>query len=197
MNRTKRIGSTASTIVVLACSALAHAADVAKTPAAPTTPASPATVASPASPAAPASPASPAAAASPTSPAATTIPATANSSTAIPAARTSAPSGGAETGLAAVYSDRLNGHKTANGERYDRNKLTAAHKTLPFGTQVKVTNAKNQKTVTVRINDRGPTQAGRIHDLSPRAAKALGIRPLGMGEVSAEVVAEGTKRSKN
>ncbi|GEM_PF-1179208 len=101
-----------------------------------------------------------------------------------------------ETGLAAVYSDRLNGKRTASGQIYDRNKLTAAHKTLPFGTQVKITNVKNQKTVTVRINDRGPTQAGRILDISPRAAKALGIRPQGMAEVTAEVVGEAPKRAK-
>jgi rare lipoprotein A len=101
-----------------------------------------------------------------------------------------------ETGLAAVYSDRLNGKRTASGQIYDRNKATAAHKTLAFGTQVKITNVKNQKTVTVRINDRGPTQAGRILDISPRAAKALGIRPQGMAEVTAEVVGEAPQRSK-
>lgn len=107
-----------------------------------------------------------------------------------------APSGGAETGLAAVYSDKLNGRKTASGERYDRNALTAAHKTLPFGSRVKVTNSKNQKTVTVRINDRGPFQAGRILDLSPAAAKVLGIGAKGMGDVSAEVVGEAPKSGK-
>lgn len=90
--------------------------------------------------------------------------------------------------MAAVYNHRLSGHKTANGERYDANRLTAAHKTLPFGTMVKVTNVKNQKTVTVRINDRGPTQAGRILDLSTAAAQTLGIKPTAMAEVSTEVV---------
>ncbi len=103
--------------------------------------------------------------------------------------------GSTETGLAAVYSDRLHGRLTANGERYDRARLTAAHKTLPFGTQVKVTNTKNQKTITVRINDRGPTQAGRILDLSPTAARAIGIHPRGMGEVTAEVVGEAPKQA--
>jgi rare lipoprotein A len=113
------------------------------------------------------------------------------------AARAGAPAAaGGETGLAAVYSDRLHGRKTASGERYDRAQLTAAHKTLPFGTRLKVTNTKNQKSVTVRINDRGPTQAGRILDLSPAAARALGIRPKGMGEVSTEVVGEAPKRNK-
>ena len=116
-------------------------------------------------------------------------------SPAVPAAAP-APAVGAETGLAAVYSDKLNGRKTASGERYDRNALTAAHKTLPFGTRVKVTHSKNQKSVTVRINDRGPLQAGRILDLSPAAAKVLGIGAKGMGNVSAEVVGEAPKSGK-
>lgn len=95
-----------------------------------------------------------------------------------------------ETGLAAVYSDKLNGRKTASGQIYDREQLTAAHKTLPFGTQVKVTNTKNDKSVVVRINDRGPVQAGRVLDLSPKAAAALGIKATAMGEVRLEVVGE-------
>jgi rare lipoprotein A len=122
--------------------------------------------------------------------------ATAPAATATPAPAAPAPAGSPETGLAAVYSDKLNGRKTASGERYDRNALTAAHKTLPFGTRVKVTHSKNQKTVTVRINDRGPVQAGRILDLSPVAAKALGISTKGMGEVSAEVVGEAPEPGK-
>lgn len=111
-----------------------------------------------------------------------------------PASRSGAVSDRRETGLAAVYSDKLHGKKTASGERYDRNALTAAHKTLPFGTQVKVTNDKNKKSVTLRINDRGPTQAGRILDISPRAAKALGIKPTAMAEVTAEVVSDPAPR---
>jgi len=113
-------------------------------------------------------------------------PASSAAAAAAPAARAD----GAETGLAAVYSDRLQGRKTASGERYDRSRLTAAHKTLPFGTKLKVTHAHNGKSVVVRVNDRGPTQAGRILDLSPAAARALGIRANGMAEVSAEVVGE-------
>jgi rare lipoprotein A len=121
----------------------------------------------------------------PASPTPATAPATAT-----PPAPVTPPAAasGTETGLAAVYGDRLNGHKTASGARYDRNRLTAAHKTLPFGTKVKVTNNRNHKSVTVIINDRGPTQAGRILDLSPRAARALGIRPTAMAEVTMEVV---------
>jgi len=95
---------------------------------------------------------------------------------------------GTETGLAAVYSDRLNGRKTASGKRYHRNALTAAHKTLPFGTRVKVTNAKNGKSVELLINDRGPRQSGRVLDISPAAAKALGFSRHGMAEVSVEVI---------
>jgi rare lipoprotein A len=91
---------------------------------------------------------------------------------------------GDETGLAAVYSDKLHGRKTASGKIYDRNALTAAHKTLPFGSKVRVTNLKNKRSVVVTINDRGPTQAGRVLDLSPRAAEAIGIGPRGMAEVS-------------
>jgi len=117
-------------------------------------------------------------------------------SAAAPALAAPAATATGETGLAAVYSDRLHGRKTASGERYDRSRLTAAHKTLPFGTQVKVTHAKNQKSVTVRINDRGPMQAGRILDLSPAAAKAIGIGPKAMGDVTAEVVGQTPKSGK-
>lgn len=93
-----------------------------------------------------------------------------------------------ESGLAAVYSDRLNGHRTASGKRYDRSKLTAAHRTLAFGTKIKVTNVKNGKSVVVVINDRGPKQANRILDLSPRAAHAIGIGKHSMGQVKIDSV---------
>ena len=107
-----------------------------------------------------------------------------------PQRRAAAPAAKGETGLAAVYSDKLNGHKTASGQVYHRDQLTAAHKTLPFGTQVKVTNTKNGKSVVVRINDRGPVQEGRVLDLSAKAAAAIGIKPNAMAEVSLEVVGE-------
>ena len=93
-----------------------------------------------------------------------------------------------ESGLAAVYSDRLAGHVTASGKKYDPNKLTAAHKTLPFGTRVEVINTRNGKTVELRITDRGPRQADRILDISPRAAHALGIRKTAMAEVKLKVL---------
>jgi rare lipoprotein A len=88
----------------------------------------------------------------------------------------------------------MQGRKTASGEPYDRALLTAAHKTLPFGTRVKVTH--KHKTVTVRINDRGPFTPGRIVDLSPAAARALGIDPRGIGAVKVEVVGGARKGSK-
>jgi rare lipoprotein A len=109
-------------------------------------------------------------------------------------AAAAAKSTAAETGIAAVYSDKLQGRKTASGEPYDRALLTAAHKTLPFGTRVKVTHKHN--TVTVRINDRGPFTAGRIVDLSAAAARALGIDPRGIGQVTLEVVGEARRGGK-
>ena len=95
-----------------------------------------------------------------------------------------------------MYSNRLHGRKTARGEHYDRNALTAAHKTLPYGTRVKVTNNRNHKSVILRINDRGPTQAGRILDISPRAAKSLGMRPTSMAQVTAEVTTPAARGKK-
>jgi rare lipoprotein A len=99
-----------------------------------------------------------------------------------------------ETGLAAVYSNALHGRRTASGQTYDRRKLTAAHKTLPFGTVVRVTNVKNNKTVDLRINDRGPKQVERVLDISPAAASALGFSRLVMREVAVEVLELGDGR---
>ena len=104
------------------------------------------------------------------------------------AAALNATVGETETGLAAVYGSKLNGHRTASGAHYNPKALTAAHQTLPFGTKVKVTNVKNNKSVVVRINDRGPTQAGRIVDLSQAAGKAIGISHKSTAEVKIEVV---------
>ncbi len=111
-----------------------------------------------------------------------------------PAAAT-APTGNpdAEGGLAAVYNDRLQGHITACGEKYDRNALTTAHKSLPCNTLVKLTHRKNHRSVTVRVNDRGPTQAGRVVDITPRAAKALGMRKISLFEVDLHVSGKGKK----
>ncbi|HMZ46347.1 MAG TPA: septal ring lytic transglycosylase RlpA family protein [Chitinophagaceae bacterium] len=88
-----------------------------------------------------------------------------------------------KTGKASFYSDKYKGKKTANGETYKPNEFTAAHKKLPFGTKVKVTNLNNNKTVTVRINDRGPFVAGRIIDLSRVAASEIGMINNGVVKV--------------
>ncbi|MDO1448035.1 septal ring lytic transglycosylase RlpA family protein [Rhodocytophaga aerolata] len=91
-----------------------------------------------------------------------------------------------ETGMASFYANKHNGKKTASGERYQSSKLTAAHKTLPFGTMVKVTNLSNGKTVEVRINDRGPFARGRIIDLSRSAAKQIDMINAGVTKVKLE-----------
>ncbi len=93
-------------------------------------------------------------------------------------------------GVAAYYSNRLNGRKTASGQLFDNSALTAAHNTLPFGTRLKITNTKNNRSVVVRVNDRGPTTPGRAFDLSRAAAARLGYIRSGLTEVQAEVVAQ-------
>ena len=82
----------------------------------------------------------------------------------------------AQSGIASIYG--YSGQKTANGEHANPNKLTAAHRTLPFGTHVRVTNQRNGRSVTVRINDRGPFMRGRVIDLTPAGARALGFSGL-------------------
>ena len=89
----------------------------------------------------------------------------------------------AEVGLASYYADRFHGRLTANGERYNRRALTAAHRDMPFGTRVVVTRLDDGRAVTVRINDRGPFVRGRIIDLSHAAAKKLGMLRLGVVKV--------------
>lgn len=96
-----------------------------------------------------------------------------------------------ETGLASWYGGKFQGRPTANGEIFDTNKLTAAHKSLPFGTMVKVVNSANSKSVVVRINDRGPFVEGRIIDLSRAAAEAIGLTKSGVAEVSLSIVKMG------
>ena len=91
-------------------------------------------------------------------------------------------------GKASFYSDQFHGHKTANGETFNMDKLTAAHPSLPFGTWVKVTNLRNGKGVIVRINDRGPFVKGRIIDLSISAAKEIGIIKSGTVQVKLEAI---------
>ena len=90
---------------------------------------------------------------------------------------------GTETGMASYYSETYNGKKTANGEIYHSSDYTAAHKTLPFGTKVKVTNLSNGKTVKVRVNDRGPYVSGRIIDLTRAAARKIEMVNTGVVKV--------------
>jgi len=91
----------------------------------------------------------------------------------------------ATAGLASFYSE---GQMTATGERFDRRALTAAHRTLPFGTRVRVTRADTKESVVVRINDRGPFREGRVIDLSERAAEVLGMTGRGTAPVRLEVL---------
>ncbi len=96
-----------------------------------------------------------------------------------------------QTGKASYYADKFEGHLTASGEKYKHSRLTAAHKTLPFGTRVRVTNLENNKTVEVVVNDRGPYVEGRVIDLSKSAAESLGFVSQGLTEVSLEVIDSG------
>jgi rare lipoprotein A len=94
--------------------------------------------------------------------------------------------------MASVYGtkgDGYSGGRTASGERVNSGALTAAHKTLPFGTMVRVTNNRTHKSVVVRINDRGPFVRGRVIDLTPAGAHAIGMS--GLAPVSLEVVGKG------
>jgi rare lipoprotein A len=93
-----------------------------------------------------------------------------------------------ETGTASFYADEFNGKKTANGEIYDMNELTAAHPSYSYGTVVKVTNLKNGLSVEVRINDRMPSFKNRIIDLSLEAAKEIDMIRDGIQEVTIEVL---------
>jgi rare lipoprotein A len=106
----------------------------------------------------------------------------------VPPPATAAKSADAMEGLATFYSEKLNGRKTASGQVFRQNELRAAHPSLPFGTKVRVTNTKNNKSVEVRINDRGPTQPGRVIDRSSAAAAKVGIGKTGTAPVKLEVV---------
>jgi len=93
-------------------------------------------------------------------------------------------------GRASWYGSRHHGRRTASGERFDQHALTAAHRSLPFGSRVKVTNLANQRNVVVRINDRGPHAHGRIIDLSRAAAERLGMLRSGTARVRVERLAD-------
>lgn len=91
-------------------------------------------------------------------------------------------------GIASWYGPGFHGRKTASGERFNQNALTAAHRYLPFGTKVKVTNLRNGNSVVVRINDRGPFIKGRIIDLSAGAARVIGVKSSGVAPVTMQVL---------
>jgi rare lipoprotein A len=91
-------------------------------------------------------------------------------------------------GLASYYGEHFRGHLTASGERYDPDAFTAAHRTYPLGTRVRVTNLENGRRVTVRINDRGPYVQGRLIDLSVGAARQIGLARDGVVKVLIEVL---------
>ena len=105
-----------------------------------------------------------------------------------PISRARVPAGDAKQtashGVASFYSDT----ETASGERFDKNELTAAHPTLPFGTKLRVTDTNSGRFVTVRVNDRGPYVRGRVVDISPSAAEALGMVDKGLANVRLDVV---------
>jgi len=92
------------------------------------------------------------------------------------------------TGVASWYGPGFHGRQTANGETFNENAMTAAHKTLPFNTNVRVTDLETGRSVVVRINDRGPYAKGRIIDLSKRAAERLGMRERGHANVRLDIV---------
>jgi rare lipoprotein A len=101
-----------------------------------------------------------------------------------------------QTGRASFYGRNHHGHVTASGEAFDMNALTAAHRTLEFGTVVRVTNLDSGQVVKVRINDRGPFVSGRVIDLSEKAARTLGIIDDGVARVRIEAFASDQQAAK-
>jgi rare lipoprotein A len=106
------------------------------------------------------------------------------------AAPEKAVSADASEGKVAYYGKKFNGRKTASGERFNSGSMTMAHKTLPFGTMVKVTNVKNGKSVVVRVNDRGPSTPDRIGDLTSGAASKIRMIRTGVIDAKLEVVGQ-------
>ncbi|MCF4994163.1 septal ring lytic transglycosylase RlpA family protein [Pseudomonas syringae] len=98
------------------------------------------------------------------------------------------PHGYDQSGVASYYGAKHHGKRTASGEAFNQNALTAAHRQLPFGTRVKVTNLKNDESVVVRINDRGPHTRGRLIDVSRGAAEQLGMLRSGTARVRVQAL---------
>jgi len=97
-----------------------------------------------------------------------------------------------ESGIASYYHDRFHGRTTASGERFDQNAYSAAHRTLPFGTTVRVTRVDTGKSVVVTVNDRGPFKNGRVVDLSRQAARDLEMVEKGLTRVKVEILHQPT-----
>ncbi len=102
--------------------------------------------------------------------------------------------GSAEVGVASFYAHKYHGRKTASGEKYNMHEMTAAHRRLPFGAKVRVTNLSNNSSVVVRVNDRGPFVKGRVIDLSLAAAKKLDMVRTGVAKVEVVPVSGEVKR---
>ena len=96
--------------------------------------------------------------------------------------------GHTQAGFASYYHDRFHGRKTASGDAYNKGSLSAAHRTLPLGTKVKVTDSRTGRSVIVKINDRGPFVKGRVIDLSRAAAQEIGLTSRGLAKVKIEVL---------
>ncbi|MFD2111251.1 septal ring lytic transglycosylase RlpA family protein [Thiorhodococcus fuscus] len=96
--------------------------------------------------------------------------------------------GHVQKGIASYYHDSLNGRRTASGQVYNKNRLSAAHKTLPLGSKVRVTDTRTGRSIVVKVNDRGPFVKGRIIDLSRKAARELGIVKRGVAKVELKVL---------
>lgn len=103
-------------------------------------------------------------------------------------AAAASPRDGRQIGIASYYSDKFHGRRTASGERYDRNALTAVHPRLPFGAVIHVTNLRNHRSVDLRVNDRRRLRRGRVLDVSRRAAQLLGFVGAGLARVEIEVL---------
>ncbi|SUT87788.1 rare lipoprotein A [Actinobacillus ureae] len=101
-----------------------------------------------------------------------------------------------QSGIASYYADKFNGRRTANGEKFSNSAMTAAHKTLPFGTLVEVTNMRNGRSVVVRVNDRGPYVHARVVDLSKAAARQLGMHHSGIARVKLAVLNKNKKNTQ-
>ena len=99
----------------------------------------------------------------------------------------------AETGIASWYGDKHNGRRAASGEIFNMYNLTAAHKSLPFGSKVKVTNVENDKSVVVKINDRGPFKQGRVIDLSKKANQMIDCQ---LCKVKIDIISKGDGKYK-